>query len=98
MCWRSRGLAMWWPTMLAQYSGSLPLYHADLYRLEDSAEVEELALTEQAADGVLLVEWPERGLEALPPEHLLVVLEPTLERATTRRITVVAAGERYKRV
>ena len=42
------------------------LYHADLFRLTNSEEVEELALAEQAADGALLVEWPERGLEAFP--------------------------------
>jgi tRNA threonylcarbamoyladenosine biosynthesis protein TsaE len=77
--------------------GVLPLYHADLYRLESIQEVEELALAEQAADGVLLVEWPERGLEALPAEHVLVVLEPT-EAPLERRITVVGVGERYKRV
>lgn len=78
--------------------GSLPLYHADLYRLGTPEEVEDLSLEEQAADGVLLVEWPERGLEALPEEHLLVALEPVPEDASMRRITVVAAGDRYKRV
>lgn len=78
--------------------GSLPLYHADLYRLETPEEVEELSLAEQAADGVLLVEWPERGLEALPEEHVLVVLEPTPEEPSMRRITIVGVGDRYKRV
>lgn len=81
-------------------TGSMPLSHADLYRLDDPAQVEELALEEQAADGVLLVEWPERGLQALPPSHLLVVFELPADggSATTRRITFVAAGERYQRV
>jgi len=78
--------------------GMLPLHHADLYRLDSIEEVEELALAEQAADGVLLVEWPERGLRALPAEHVLVVLEPVREQPSSRRITVVAAGERYRRV
>ncbi len=84
--------------LLAQHSGALPLFHADLYRLDSVEQVEELTLDQQAAEGVLLVEWPERGLEALPLEHVLVVLEPVSEEASARRITVVAAGERYKRV
>jgi len=85
--------------LLARHDGgSLPLYHADLYRLDTPEEVEELSLAEQASHGVLLVEWPERGLEALPEEHLLVVLEPVPEEPSTRRITIVGAGERYKRV
>lgn len=78
-------------------SGAMPLSHADLYRLDDPAQVDELSLEEQAADGVLLVEWPERGLEALPLSHLLVVFEPA-GGGTARRITFVAVGERYQRV
>ena len=76
----------------------LPLYHADLYRLTSVEDVAELELGAQAADGVLLVEWPERGLEALPPEHLLVVIDLVAGEASTRRLTFVAAGERYRRV
>jgi tRNA threonylcarbamoyladenosine biosynthesis protein TsaE len=84
--------------LLARHEGRTPLYHADLYRLTDPVEVADLALDEQAADGVLLVEWPERGLEVLPREHLLVVLEPQPEDPNARRITLVATGERYQRV
>ena len=77
---------------------TMPLYHADLYRLTSLEEVEELALAEQAADGVLLVEWPERGLEALPPEHLLIALELVDGAPHERRITLAAIGDRYRRV
>ena len=76
----------------------LPLYHADLYRLDDVLQVEDLALDEQARDGVLLVEWPERGVEALPGSHLLVVFEAVTEPVDARRITVVAVGDRYRHI
>ena len=82
----------------AANAAAMPLYHADLYRLTTVEEVEELALAEQAADGVLLVEWPERGLEALPPEHLLIALEPVDGAPDERRITLAAIGGRYRRV
>ena len=84
--------------LLSQHEGTTPLYHAELYRLEAIEDVAELALAEQAAAGVLLVEWPERGLEALPAEHLLLVLEPLPEVPAARRITAVAVGERYRRI
>ncbi len=84
--------------LLARHEGETPLYHADLYRLTTVEEVEELALAEQAADGVLLVEWPERGLEALPAEHLLVSLALVDDAPDQRRITAVAIGDRYLRV
>ena len=55
--------------------GRLPLLHADLYRLTSAEEVAELALDEAAADGVLVLEWPERAPRALPPDHIEVRLE-----------------------
>ena len=77
--------------------GGLPLFHADLYRLAEGGEVWELALEEQAAPGVLLVEWPERGIEALPAEHLLVRIEAG-GAESERRLTFVAIGARYRAV
>ena len=47
--------------LLGEYPGRVTLYHADLYRLEAPEEVAELALDEISADGVLVVEWPERA-------------------------------------
>ncbi len=84
--------------LLARHEGSTPLYHADLYRLTEPEEVADLALEQQSNDGVLLIEWPERGLEALPAEHLLVVLEPVEGNEKERRITIVANGRRYRHV
>jgi tRNA threonylcarbamoyladenosine biosynthesis protein TsaE len=37
-----------------------PVWHVDLYRIEEASEIEELGL-DAAADAVLLVEWPERA-------------------------------------
>lgn len=82
--------------LLNEYHGRLTLYHADLYRLNDAAEVAELALEEIAAPGVLAVEWPERAWPAsggLPPEHLLVRIDE--ESARGRTLTFVPRGERY---
>ncbi len=77
-----------------EYEGRLRLFHADLYRLEDPAQVAELALDELAADGVLVIEWPERAPDELPAEHLMVHLE--YGTAHTRRIAVSAQGARYE--
>ena len=38
----------------------VPAWHVDLYRIEDPAEIGELALDEALRDGALIVEWPER--------------------------------------
>jgi len=52
-------------TIIQEYPGPVPLWHADLYRLTPP-EVDELGLDELATDGVLAVEWPDRWLTAPP--------------------------------
>lgn len=56
---------------------ALPVAHADLYRIEDPAELEEIGLEDQLLDGALLVEWPERAGEAAWPQALRLRLEAT---------------------
>lgn len=80
--------------LVNEYRGRLTMYHADLYRLEDPAQVAELALEETALPGVLVVEWPERALEELPAEHLLIHLEWADGRG--RRITLRPRAARYE--
>jgi len=85
--------------LLARHDGpKARLYHADLYRLVSVDDVADLALDQEAQDGILLIEWPERGLEALPAEHLLVVIDTVEGAPKSRRITIVANDARYERV
>jgi tRNA threonylcarbamoyladenosine biosynthesis protein TsaE len=51
-----------------------PVWHVDLYRVEDPSELEELGL-DSALDGVLIVEWPERGGEGVWAGALRLSLE-----------------------
>jgi tRNA threonylcarbamoyladenosine biosynthesis protein TsaE len=51
-----------------------PVWHVDLYRIEDASEIEELGL-DAAADAVLLVEWPERAGERAWRDALRLSLE-----------------------
>ena len=51
-----------------------PVWHVDLYRIDNAAEIDELGL-DSAADAVLLVEWPERAGENAWPEALGLSLD-----------------------
>jgi len=83
--------------IMNEYQGpELRMYHADLYRLEDPEQVAELALDELAASGVLVVEWPERAPDELPPEHLRIEL--AYDGAKGRAIRFDARGERYRTI
>jgi tRNA threonylcarbamoyladenosine biosynthesis protein TsaE len=79
--------------LVNEYNGRLRVYHADLFRLEDPQQVFELGLEENAADGLLLVEWPDRAPQELPPEHLMVRFETTGEKS--RRVRFESVGTRY---
>ena len=62
--------------VVKEYRGRLPLYHIDLYRIGGIEEVMDLGLDDYfSGRGVCVVEWAERGMEAMPLEHLLVEIE-----------------------
>lgn len=58
------------------FPGKPTVWHFDLYRLKDPDEAWELGLEEAFADGVSLIEWPERLGSLLPAERLDVTLSP----------------------
>ena len=61
-------------TLVQSYDTKPPVSHYDLYRLKNAAEMAELGLEDALDQGAVLVEWPERAPEALPPEALHVRL------------------------
>ena len=63
----------------------LPVWHVDLYRLDDPREVDELGLEDERGDGLLLVEWPERAGPGAWPEALALTL--SIEPDGARRLT-----------
>ena len=61
-----------------------PVWHVDLYRIEDPGEIEELGL-DAAEDGVLIVEWPERAGPGAFPRALRLDLD--FDAGGARRLT-----------
>jgi tRNA threonylcarbamoyladenosine biosynthesis protein TsaE len=66
------------------YETQPPLWHVDLYRIEQPGELVELGLDEARLDAALLVEWPER-LPRLWPDtlRLSLAIRPDGARALT---------------
>ncbi len=68
-----------------------PVWHLDLYRLGDAAELEYLGLDEMAGPrALLLIEWPERGKGFLPDNDLTIKLQVIPEG---RLLRIEASGE-----
>lgn len=71
----------------------LPIWHADLYRIEDPAELEELGLDIALDGGCLLVEWPERAGEGAWPDALQLFIDFAPDGARSLTAKVPAAWE-----
>jgi len=53
---------------------SFPLVHADLYRVNDPTELEEIGLSPLPEGTVVLIEWPERAAGALAEDRIDIAL------------------------
>ncbi|MBN3553019.1 tRNA (adenosine(37)-N6)-threonylcarbamoyltransferase complex ATPase subunit type 1 TsaE [Fictibacillus nanhaiensis] len=80
-------------TIIKEYSGRLPLYHMDVYRLEDSDE--DLGFEEYfSGDGVCVVEWAVFIEDYLPEERLELVISHKGDEE--REIQLRPIGSRYE--
>lgn len=76
-------------------AGDLVLWHFDLYRLSAPEEALELGIEEAFAEGVSLIEWPERLGTWLPDDRLDIALAFPPEDGSTeagRRVTLTGHG------
>ena len=72
-------------------TGRLSVYHLDAYRVGGAEDFETIGFTELLDQGgVVIVEWPERVAELLPPGAIHVRIEPTGQMS--RRIDIHTPG------
>ncbi|MGA5692648.1 tRNA (adenosine(37)-N6)-threonylcarbamoyltransferase complex ATPase subunit type 1 TsaE [Cytobacillus pseudoceanisediminis] len=80
-------------TIIKEYQGRLPLYHMDVYRVEDSFE--DLGFDEYfEGNGVTVVEWAHLVKEQLPEELLTIYLY--LDDNDSRKLVLEPQGKRYE--
>lgn len=79
-------------TIMKQYQGRLPLYHMDVYRLEDTGD--DIGLEEYInGDGVAIVEWSNLIESSLPTERLAITIERIGDEE--RQLTFAPVGDVY---
>lgn len=80
-------------TIIKEYSGRLPLYHMDVYRVQDAFE--DLGFDEYfEGEGVSVVEWAHLIEEQLPTERLTIYL--THHHEGGRKLSLQPKGTRYE--
>jgi len=81
--------------IVRELHGRLPLFHVDLYRLDRLDEMGDLGLDDYFFDGgISVVEWAEKAMGLMPPEHLRIDLEYVSD--TERKLKLQPTGKRYE--
>jgi len=71
-------------TLVNIYTGRVPVFHIDLYRLEKNSEIQDIGLEDYLGEGVVIIEWAERL--PFPLNGIRVAIEPGAD--DTRTITI----------
>ena len=84
-------------TMVNESHGRLPLYHIDMYRINQVSEALDLGLEDYLyGEGVCVIEWADRVVEVLPPDRMWISFFHLDD--TRRRISMRSAGERHRQL
>ena len=80
--------------LIRQYAGKIPVYHFDLYRLNNPEDILNLGYEEYLYnEGVSVIEWADKLGGLLPQEFLKIELRVTGEKE--RQLKISARGARY---
>jgi tRNA threonylcarbamoyladenosine biosynthesis protein TsaE len=78
-------------TLVNVYEGpAAEIWHADLYRLSEPAELDELGLSDALGHAIVLIEWADRMGDAVPPRRLEIAL--AMAEGGGRRLAARAHG------
>ena len=73
--------------LISEYSGKMPLYHMDVYRLDGVEDFINLGTDDMLyGDGVSIIEWSEKIMDELPKKT--ITLKITLNEDSSRTITI----------
>ena len=78
--------------LVNEHPGRVPLVHADLYRINDPRELDELGLTDAYDRAAVAIEWLDRFPEAAPAERLTIEIE--IRTDGCRNVSFQASGQR----
>ena len=85
-------------TIINEYEGRVPLYHFDVYRLNDVEEMYELGYEEYFfGDGVVVLEWADMVSDIIPEDRLWITILNT-KGDNSREIIMEPAGEAYEAI
>ncbi|SCY74212.1 tRNA (adenosine(37)-N6)-threonylcarbamoyltransferase complex ATPase subunit type 1 TsaE [Alkaliphilus peptidifermentans] len=84
-------------TIVQEYQGRIPMYHFDVYRVNQPHEMDDIGFDEYVfGDGVCIIEWASIIKEILPENCLWIEIQVT--GAESRTICVEDQSQNYKNI
>ena len=84
--------------LINEYMGRIPVYHFDVYRLENVEELYDLGFDEYFyGKGVSIIEWADKIEKLLPEERIVLDIKRGID-LDERRIGITIYGDRYKEI
>jgi len=81
-------------TIINEYQGNVPIYHFDLFRLNNAEEILEFGYEEYFnGEGLIVIEWAEKIEQFLPKEHLKIDIK--FKDRYKRTISFIPQGDRF---
>lgn len=82
--------------LINEYEGRMPVYHFDVYRLENVEELYDLGFDEYFyGRGVSIIEWADKIEKLIPKERIVLDIKKGVD-IDERRINITVYGNRYK--
>ncbi|NLV91544.1 MAG: tRNA (adenosine(37)-N6)-threonylcarbamoyltransferase complex ATPase subunit type 1 TsaE [Firmicutes bacterium] len=79
--------------LVNEYYGQMPVYHFDVYRLEEPEELEDIGYEEYwYGEGITLIEWANLVEDYLPEDVIWITVEKT--GAAKRQLVITGQGSR----
>lgn len=75
-------------TLMNVYGGEIPLFHFDLYRLEQEFELEDIGFHDYVFDpeGAVVIEWADKFVDSLPEDYVLIEIHRMGEDEENKRL------------
>ena len=83
-------------TIINEYQGKIPIYHFDLFRLNNIEEIFELGYEEYFyGEGLTVIEWAEKIEKLLPKNHLKIDIK--FKNCYERIFSFISQGDRFNK-
>ena len=82
-------------TIVQEYKeGRLPLYHFDVYRIEEPEEMEEIGCDDYFfGNGICLIEWADKIMDLIPENHIEITIRKDLSKGMDYRLIDISGCE-----